>query len=228
VKAVLDDLFSQTKSSCHGRRSGLVSLRRHRALLHLANATLIVIASLVTNRAATAGSDSVGMTITSDRDPDDFAIPKDMKYELTGAHTFDSGVILGGSFQYTDTSFSARASQNFEGTIGYSLPLNSVFSVNGSVGLGEHWRENPSADFPYYVLRIGADVALNQDITWNAITYRFRDAFDPNDNYNTPQVATGVTFKINGQSSIALKIMRNWKDDQPSSTGVSLGYKQRF
>ncbi len=168
------------------------------------------------------------MTITSDRDPDDFAVPKDMKYELNGAHTFDGGLILGGSFQYTDTAFSTRASQNLEGTIGYRVPLSSVFSVTGSAGLGEHWRENPSTYFPYYVLRIGADVEINEKLTWNAISYRFRDAFDPDNDYNTPQVATGVSFKIDGQSSIAVKIMRNWKDDQPSSPGVSLGFKQRF
>jgi len=77
-------------------------------------------------------------------------------------------------------------------------------------------------------LRIGADLQLSQDITWNAISYRFRDAFDPDDNYNTPQVATGVTFKLDERSSIAVKVMENWKDDQPSSTGVSLGFKQRF
>jgi hypothetical protein len=194
----------------------------------LGSAALAVAALVAANGAAIAGSDSVGMTITSDRDPDDFAVPKDMKYELSGAHTFDNGLILGGSFQYTDTAFSVQASQNFEGTIGYGLPLSSVFSVSGSVGLGEHWRENPSTEFPYYVLRVGADVAFNQTITWNAITYRFRDAFDTSDNYDTPQVATGITFKLDGQNSIAVKVMRNWKDDQPSSTGVSLGYKQRF
>jgi hypothetical protein len=70
----------------------------------LANATLIATGILATNCVAIAGSDSVGMTITSDPDPDNFGVPKNMKYELNGAHTFDSGLILGGSFQYTDTT----------------------------------------------------------------------------------------------------------------------------
>ena len=38
---------------------------------------------------AAAGStmcETVGLTITSDRDPDKFADPKDMKYELSGSH----------------------------------------------------------------------------------------------------------------------------------------------
>jgi hypothetical protein len=195
---------------------------------HLANAALIAIAVLAVDCVAKAGSDSVGVTITSDRDPGNFADPKDMKYELNEAHTFDGGLILGGSFRYTDTAFSARASQNLEATIGYRMPLNSVLSVNGSAGIGEHWQERPAISFPYYVLRIGADVEFNESLTWNAISYRFRDGFDPDDNYNTPQIATGVTWKFAGQSSIAVKIMRNWKDDQPSSTGVSLGFKQRF
>jgi hypothetical protein len=195
---------------------------------HSARVMLIATAILATNNTASAGNDSVDMTITSDRDPDNFEVPKDMKYELNGAHTFDDGLILGGSFQFTDTAFSDRASQNLEGTIGYRMQLDSVLSVNGSAGLGEHWREDPSTYFPYYVLRIGADLDLNQNITWNTISYRFRDAFDRDDDYDTPQIATGVTFKLDGDNSIAVKIMRNWKDDQPSSTGVSLGFKKKF
>src|SRR5580704_18839298 len=108
-----------------------------------ANAMLIAAAIVTTNGVASAGSNSVGMTMTTDRDPDDFDVPKDLKYELNGAHTFDDGLILGGSFQYTDTTFSVRASQNLEATLGYRVPLDSVFSVNGSAGIGEHWRENP-------------------------------------------------------------------------------------
>jgi hypothetical protein len=178
--------------------------------------------------AAAADSSSVGVSIISDRDPGDFGNPKSTKYELNGAHTFDGGLIFGGSFQYSDTAFSDRTSQNLEGTIGYRVPLDLAFSVTGSAGIGEHWRQNPGASFPYYVLRIAADFKLSQAITWNVISYRFRDAFDHNDNYDTPQVATGVTFNLDTQTSISAKIMRNWKDGQPSSTGVSLGFKQSY
>jgi hypothetical protein len=108
------------------------------------------------------------------------------------------------------------------------VPLNPAFSLTGSVGIGEHWRQDPSTAFPYYVLRIAADFKLSQAITWNVISYRFRDAFDENDNYDTPQIATGLTFNLEGQRSISAKIMRHWKDGQPSSTGVSLGSKQGF
>jgi hypothetical protein len=157
------------------------------------------------------------------------AIPRIQNTNSNGAHTFDGGLIFGGSFQYTDTTFSDRTRQNLEGTIGYRVPLDLALSVTGSAGIGEHWRQDdPSVSFPYYVLRIAADFKLSEAITWNVISYRFRDAFDRNDNYDTPQVATGLTFNLNAQSSISAKIMRNWKDGQPSSTGVSLGFKQRF
>jgi hypothetical protein len=185
-----------------------------------------VLAAAVSDVAA--DSSSIGVGIISDRDPGDFGDPKNTKYELNGAYNFGSGLIFGGSFQYTDTTFSDRTTQNLEGTIGYRVPIVAAFSVTGSAGIGEHWGQNPSVAFPYYVLRIAADFKLTRVITWNVISYRFRNSFDSNDNYNTPQVATGVTLNLSEQRSISAKIMRNWKDGQPSSTGVALGFKQGF
>jgi hypothetical protein len=175
-----------------------------------------------------AGDSTIGVGIIFDRDPGNFGDPKSTKYEINGSHTFDGGLIFGGSFQYSDTAFSDRTSQNLEGTIGCRMPFGAAFSVTGSAGLGEHWQQDPGAGFPYYVLRGAADYKLSQTITWNVISYRFRDAFDRSDDYDTPQLATGITFNVDAQSSISTKIMRNWKDGQPSSTGVVLGFKQRF
>jgi len=79
-----------------------------------------------------------------------------------------------------------------------------------------------------YVLRIGAGVDLSDHMTWDIISYRYRNALDPNDDYNTPQVATGFTYKLDADTSVSAKIMRNWKDGEPSSTGVSLGLKKKF
>jgi hypothetical protein len=156
---------------------------------------------------AAAESNTVGVTVTSDRDPDKFAVPKSIKYELNGSHTFNSGLILGGSFQYSDRAFSDRATQNLEGTIGYRVSLDRVFSLTGSAGLGEHWRQNPTAAFPYYVLRTGADLEFNQTVTWNVISLRYRDGFDPDNHYNTLQVATGFTYTLDPQSAISAKII---------------------
>lgn len=151
-----------------------------------------------------------------------------MKYELNGSHTFDSGLIAGGSFQYNDHAFSNRASQNLEGTLGYSVPVSGAFSATGSVGVGEHWRQNPTASFPYYVLRIATDLELNETVTWNVVSFRYRNGFDPENHYNTPQLATGVTYRFDANNAVTAKIMRNWRDGAPSSTSVSLGFRQRF
>ncbi len=199
-----------------------------RSLGDLTIALAIATALACSVRGATADSNTIGVQITSDREPNNFADPKNTKYELNGAHTFSSGWTLGGSFEYNDHAFRNRASQNLEGTIGYRIPINLAFSVFGSGGLGEHWREHPGAEFPYYVLRVGADLDLSRTVTWNIITFRYRDAFNPSDNFNTPQVATGFSFKLDEQRTVTTKIVRNWRDGSPSCTGVALGFKQGF
>ncbi|MEJ2378092.1 MAG: outer membrane beta-barrel protein [Pseudolabrys sp.] len=189
---------------------------------------LFVSTSLATSCVAIADSSSIGLTMTSDRNPDNFAIPKSMKYKLSGEHEFNNGLILGGSFQYTDPASSKSNDQNLEGTIGYSVPLNVAFSLNGSAGIGGRWEQNPSTSFPYYVFRVSVDFAINQDITWDLISFRYRDAFDSSNNYHTPQLATGLTFTLDAQSSVSVKIMHNWGEGEPSSTGASLGFKTKF
>ena len=153
--------------------------RRGRIIRRLMNAFLVATGAVTMACQAAAGSSTMGVTITSDREPDDFADPKALKYELNWAHTFDGGLIVGGLFQYRDLAFSDQASQNLEGTLGYRVPLTTTFSLTGSVGIGEHWRQNPAAAFPYYVLRIGGDLDLNQTVTWNVVSFRYRDGFDP-------------------------------------------------
>jgi hypothetical protein len=168
------------------------------------------------------------MSVTSDRDPNKFAVPKNTKYELNASHTFDNGLFLAGLIVYTDDAFIPKASENLEGRLGYRLPLNRIFSVSGSGGVGEHWRENPNSAFPYYVFRVAADLEINKSLSWNIVTVRYRDAFNPNEHFNTPQLATGFTYKLDERRSILSRLQRNWHDSSPSSTGVLLGYQQRF
>lgn len=201
---------------------GIIGMR------HVTTTLLVAMASVAATCGAAADSNSIGLTITSNRNPNNFGIPRSTKYQFNARHTFDSGLNLGGSFEFSDTAFSDRASKNLEGTIGYGIPLNYASFLTVSAGIGERWHQNPSNSFPYYVLRIGLNFELTQDITWNAIAYRFRDAFDADENYNTPQIATGLTFKVDENSSITAKVARNWRDGSPSSTGISLDFKRRF
>jgi hypothetical protein len=198
------------------------------SMRHVAVAFLIASVTLATSRVAIADSNSIGLTITSDRNPNNFTIPKSVKYELIGEHIFSSGLIFGGSFEYTDPAFSESSEQNLESTVGYSVPLNSVFSLKGSAGIGERWGQNPNTSFPYYVLRAAVAIKINEDAAWDVVSLRYRNAFDSSDDYDTPQIVTGLTFKLDAQSSISVKIMRDWKEGEPSDTGFSLGIKKRF
>ena len=178
---------------------------------------------------AAADSSSVGLSFTTDREANDLALPKDAKVEISASHSFDTGVILGASGEYTNTAFSDSATLKLEGTVGYRVELGGLFSVTGSAGLGENIQTNgPGNDFPYYVLRIGADVKATEKVTWNIVTFRYRDAFDPDNDFLTPQLATGLSYDLDEHNSISGVAQYNWKDWDPDSVGLELGYKYRF
>jgi hypothetical protein len=105
-------------------------------------------------------------------------------------------VVVGGSLQ-TQKTTSGVWSYHLEGTLGYGFKLTNYAYLSGSAGVGERWRPATSGgDLTYYVLRVRADIDLSERWSWNVITYRYRDAFDLADHYNTPEVSTGISFKI--------------------------------
>jgi Outer membrane protein beta-barrel domain len=178
---------------------------------------------------AAADSNSVGVSFTTDRNAHDLDDPKAAKVKISASHSFDTGVILGASGEYSNTAFSDSATVKLEGTAGYRAALSDRFSVTGSAGLGENIQASGSGDsFPYYVLRIGADFKATEDVTWNLVTFRYRDGFDPDDNFLTPQVATGLSYDLDEHNSISGVAQYNWKDWKPDTVGFELGYKYRF
>src|SRR5215204_1534134 len=104
--------------------------------LNIASACLLPVLAFLACPAA-ADSTSVGVSLTTDRDANDLADPHDAKFEISAAHSFNNGVILGASTEYSNTAFSDKAEVNLEGTIGYRAQLGDLFSVTGSAGLGE-------------------------------------------------------------------------------------------
>src|SRR4051794_28349233 len=136
-------------------------------------------ALLLSGAPALAGSNSISIEIANDRDPHDFGISKDMKYEVSGAHRFNNGVFVGGLFQYTDPISGGSDSQNVEASVGYRLPITRIWSVDGSAGIGGRF-DPASSDFPYYVFKIGTSVELSHRWTWNVLNYRYRNAFGTN------------------------------------------------
>jgi hypothetical protein len=88
---------------------------------------------------AAAGSSSIGMTITSDREPSHFRDPKDTKYELNGGYTFDSGLILGGSFQSATPPLAIGPARTLKGRLAIAFSSTMLFrlpEVPGQASIG--------------------------------------------------------------------------------------------
>jgi len=149
--------------------------------------------------------------------------------KANSAHTFDNGLIWGSSFQYTDKVNGFRQYQP-ETTLGYNIKLNQVWSVPLSAGLGYRWdtdpRAVPSQAFGYYVLNAGLNLKISGNWTWNVISARFRDTFEGR--WQTPKVATGLTYAIDRQNSVYGNIGYAWRNGQPNKISVAFGYKYGF
>jgi hypothetical protein len=178
---------------------------------------------------AIAGSSSVGMSVTTDRDAHDLSDPNSTKFEINAAHRFDNGVILGASSVYSNAASSDKATDNLEGTIGYRVELGDIFSITGSSGLGERIQTSgPGDNFPYYVFRIATDIKVSDAVKWNLLSFRYRNAFSSDDDFLTPQIATGASYDFNEHSSVSGKIQYNWKDWKPDTVGFQVGFNYRF
>jgi hypothetical protein len=187
----------------------------------------IAAAMMICASPALAGGNSIAIEISNDREPHDFDVSKDMKYEVSGTHRFENGVFLGGLFQYTDPASGGEDSQNLEASVGYRLPLDRSWSLDGSVALGGRF-EQGSSDFAYYALRVGASVRLFDWLTWTVVSYRYRNAFDTDNDYDTPELSTGMAFKVSRANQVTARLYREWKDGSPDDTGLALGFRHDF
>lgn len=198
-------------------------------VMTIAGAQALLALLLFSATAAQADDNRFNVSITSDRKESDLGVPKTTKLLVGYDHTFGNGLILGGSAEYAGTAFSSSATANIETTLAYRIRFDEVFSVVGSVGLGGHLQVQGSGDdFPYYVFRAAADVKLNDAFTWNAVAFRYRDGFSASDNFLTPQLATGLTYKINDHNTVGGRVQYNWKDWNPDTIGFQISFGHSF
>ena len=122
-------------------------------------AMLAGVVALALHGTALADSTTLSVQVASEREPDDLSELLNTIYKFGVAHAFDSGVYLDGSFEVEDPAEGSPNKQNFEGNLGYRHVLASPLSIAGSIGIGERFTEEEA--FPYYVLRIGADLAID-------------------------------------------------------------------
>ena len=117
-----------------------------------------------------------------------------------------------------------------ETTLGYNIKLDQIWSVPVSAGVGYRWDDNPKATpsqaFAYYVLNAGLNMKISENWTWNAISARYRDAFEGG--WQTPKVTTGLTYAIDHQNSIYGNVGYAWRNGLPNKINVAFGYKYGF
>lgn len=176
-------------------------------------------------------------------------------YGKAGAsYTFDNNIVLGSSVQLTvkknrnddGSSKSDTYQDQIEGTLGYKYKMDA-FTLTPSVGLGYVWgatgiygdeavrsKDNNAA---YYTVALAGDWKLNKKWTWNVFNARWRDAFSYT--WQTPKVATGITYNIDDTTAIFTNVGYSWKkvnsgtDPNFSSIdgdkwNVALGLKKSF
>src|SRR4051812_5198553 len=63
---------------------------------------------------------------------------------------------------------------------------------------------------------------------WNVLNYRYRNAFDTDNDYDTPEVSTGVALRVTESDIVMARVYREWKDGSPDDTGLALGSGTSF
>lgn len=155
---------------------------------------------------APATTDSLSVAYGQDLGTN-FGSKVDDVYQLTYKHNLGGGLSVGGMAQTTQVPGS-QLNQNLEAQVGYALPAFAGVAVSGKVGVGE---KLTTTNFPYYALYGNADYKLTDNITWNAVQYRYRSAMDTSTyGYQSHQLGTGVTYDINPKYSVSAKVARNF------------------
>ena len=157
-----------------------------------------------------------------------FGTKVDDAYQVSYKHNLGGGLSVGGMAKTTQVSGS-QLNQNLEAQLGYALPAMAGLTVSGKVGVGEKFT---TSNFPYYALYGAADYKVMDGLTFNAVQYRYRSAFDVATNsYQSHQLATGVTYDITPKYSVSAKVARNFDNTSSySATGdeVMLGLTVKF
>ncbi|MBS9477816.1 hypothetical protein [Ancylobacter radicis] len=177
---------------------------------------------------ALAGSTTISGNVTTERVPDDFDATKSTDWGLGVSHTFDNSVIVAVNGKYYDTANTSNYKVNLDTSLGYTHNFGA-FSLTGMAGVGQHFIESDdSSSFPYYFFSFAADIPITKQFTWTAVKLRYRNAFDTDNDYNTPEVATGISFWATEHTAVTLFIERDWTDGDVAYNGIELGFKHKF
>jgi len=155
----------------------------------------------------------------------DFGAKTSDTYAVAYKHSLGSGFSVGGVAS-TSQSTNSLLKQNIEAQASYALPAIAGVVVSGKVGVGERFT---TTNFPYFALYGNADYKLLNGVTLNAAQYRYRNAFDTANDYESHQIGTGVTIDLASNYAVSAKISRSYDADY-NATGdaVTIGLTVKF
>ena len=196
---------------------------------HFASGPLVYLLSvnITPGGTALAGSTTLSVQISNERNPDDFSDVLDNVYKFEGAHKFDNDVYVNSFYEREVPADGGPDKENLVGNLGYQHSVISSISLFGSAGIGERFTEDD--DFAYYVFRTGVDLVIDDQVTWNIITFRYRNAFHTVNDYETPRLTTKASFHMDDQNTVYAELYRNFdKEWEPTATGLAIGYAFSF
>ena len=147
----------------------------------------------------------------------------DQYVKLGFSHNLGNGWGMGVSVQDTVKTNNSSTFQP-EGSLGYKWKMDALtFGVTGALGVANTSGSDYNA---YYAVSGTVDWKLDSKWTWNVINARYRDAFVGN--WQTPKVATGVTYKIDDRQAVYLAVGYSWKNSAADKENLAVGYKLGF
>ena len=159
-----------------------------------------------------------------DSAPTGFTKKVDDAYAVTFTHAFSDGYTVGAA--YGATVLPGETKQNVEAQVGYGTNVTNDIKLSGKIAVGERWQGN---SFPFYAVYGNADYRINDKLTWNAIQYRYRKAFDTANEFESHHLGTGLTYAITQQVAINTAVYRDFdKDFKGKDNGVLVGVAYKF
>lgn len=186
------------------------------------------VASSVTTEKPVASADTtIALGFGMESNNGVYDVANKYAYKVGIEHNIGGGVFVGGNFQTNQVQPDNGAiTQNIEVLGGYKMPMGPL-SVKGSAGVGERFASGNN--FYYYVANVGADFKVSDSLTWNAAQYRYRNAFDTNNNYQSHKIGTGMTFSYATNQAVFANVYRNLDSGfNVTDNGVEMGLKVSF
>ena len=101
----------------------------------------------------------------------------------------------------------------------------SVMNVNPYLGLRLGERVNSTSHFTYYAVDTGVVVPLSRTFDMD-VSYRYRNAFDTDNNFQTNRFGIEGVYKVTNKDSLGLRYAQSYGDSESNS--LRLQYSRSF